>query len=525
MSLPPDVRAEAAKLAFDIIGPNVTTAKPIPLRDFIKLGWHVIEPATPYVHNWHIDAIADHLEAVTSGDIRDLIISVPPRHAKSTIVSVLWPAWFWTIRPETRFLCASYDMALSVRDARRHRQVVESPWYQERWGHVVKLSSDQNQKRRFENTATGYRIATSTNSSGGTGEGGDIILCDDPHDARKVRSEPIRKAVHQWWRETMSTRANDPNRVARVFIAQRTHHDDLSSVFLAETPDVVHLCLPARYVPTTYVTPIGFQDPRSIPGELLWKDRFQEKDIAELERKLGPYAAAAQLQQSPTPLGGGAFKEYWWKYWYPLDMDANPPAKVRRVGETGEPVEIEQVALPRIFDTVIASWDMSFKNKDTSDWCVGQVWGVVDGCRYLLFQVRARMSFTEAKAAVKTLAEAWPDACPIYIEEAANGIAVIDDLRDTIPSIQGVPTDGGKQARAAIAEVDVSNGKVYLPHPEFSPWVNEFVREHSHFPLGEHDDQVDAHAHAARQLRRVSQPLSFWGGSQPNTDDLWAAAR
>src|SRR3954454_6064975 len=114
------------------------------LPQFIRQAWHVVEPATPFVPGWHLDVIAEHLEAVTAGEIPSLLINIPPRHMKSLSVAVFWPAWEWATWPERRWLFSSYALSLSIRDNVKMRRLIESPWYRERWGHVFTLTSDQN---------------------------------------------------------------------------------------------------------------------------------------------------------------------------------------------------------------------------------------------------------------------------------------------------------------------------------------------------------------------------------------------
>ena len=169
----------------------------------MRQAWHVIEPSTPFVPGWHIDAIIEHLEAVTRGQIRNLLINVPPRHMKSLLVSVFWPAWEWIQHPERRWLYSSYAASLSIRDSVKCRRLIESPWYQSRWGDRFALTSDQNTKTRFDNNRSGYRIATSVGGAV-TGEGGDRIVCDDPHNVDEVESDSVRKATIDWWDVAMS---------------------------------------------------------------------------------------------------------------------------------------------------------------------------------------------------------------------------------------------------------------------------------------------------------------------------------
>ena len=192
------------------------------LREFVRQAWAVVEPATPFVPGWHIDAIVEHLDAVSRRQIRNLLINVPPRHMKSLLVSVFWPAWEWIRWPERRWLYSSYAASLSIRDSIKCRRLLESPWYQERWADRFALTSDQNTKGRFENSRTGYRLATSVGGAA-TGEGGDRIVCDDPHNVQEAESDPIRKGTLDWWDVVMSTRVNDPRSAAKVVVMQRCH--------------------------------------------------------------------------------------------------------------------------------------------------------------------------------------------------------------------------------------------------------------------------------------------------------------
>ena len=284
-------------------------------REFVRQAWSIIEPLTPFVPGWHIDAIIDYLEAVTRGEIRNLLINVPPRHMKSLLVSVLWPAWEWIQHPQRRWLFSSYASSLSIRDSVKCRMLIESPWYQSFWGDRYALAGDQNTKTRFDNNRSGYRIATSVGGAA-TGEGGDRIVCDDPHNVQEAESDSIRQATVEWFNVVMSTRVNDPRTAAKVVVMQRCHQKDLSG-HLLEQGGWEHLCLPAEYEDPPRVISVRFPDPRVVPGELLWAERFGAEEIANLKVSLGSYAAAGQLQQRPSPAGGGMIKRPWFRFWQP----------------------------------------------------------------------------------------------------------------------------------------------------------------------------------------------------------------
>lgn len=457
------------------------------LREFVRQGWPVIEPSTPFVPGFHIDAIIDHLEAVSRGEIRNLLINVPPRHMKSLLVCVFWPAWEWSRWPERRFLYSSYAASLSMRDSVKCRRLIESPWYQARWGHLFRLTDDQNAKTRFDNNRSGYRLSTSVGGAV-TGEGGDRIVCDDPHNVADVSSDAIRKAALEWWDVAMSTRVNDPKTSAKVIVMQRCHQRDLSGHVL-EKGNFEHLCLPAEYEGDKRITVIGFSDLRKQLGELLWPERFGPDEIAALKVSLGSYAAAGQLQQRPSPAGGGIFKRRWFRYWQP--RGANLPPIIIHLPD-GSTQTIIAVEAPRLVDEQIQSWDCSFKGLDTSDFVAGQMWARV-GPRYLLGdQVRARMDCPATVKAVREFSAKWPQTYAKLIEDKANGSAVIQMLANEIPGLLPVNPSGGKIARAQAICPLVEAGNVYLPHPDHAPWVNDFIEECVQFPNGAHDDQVDA---------------------------------
>ena len=315
------------------------------LSEYVRLAWRVVEPATVYLHNWHIDAICEHLEAVMAGQIRNLLINMPPRHMKSLTVSVFWPTWAWIEHPEIRWLFSSYAEALSIRDSLKCRRIIQSPWYQTNWGDIYQLTSDQNVKGRFENNRTGYRLSTSV-ESGNTGEGGDLVICDDPHNVKEAPSQAKREAALIWWDETMSTRLNNPKTGIKVIIMQRVHNEDLAGHVLAQG-GYEHLCLPEEYEPENkIVTCIGWEDPRKEKDELLWLERVGPEEVAGFKRTLGPYGYAAQFQQRPQPLQGGMFKAPWLR-WYTKNQIAFDQEKQQWV-LFGEPSALWQGVDPAI---------------------------------------------------------------------------------------------------------------------------------------------------------------------------------
>ncbi|MCA1701367.1 MAG: hypothetical protein LC790_21695, partial [Actinobacteria bacterium] len=407
------------------------------LRRFFALAWQVLEPGTPFLPNWHIDAICDLLEAVVGGETRRVLINLPPRHGKSLLTSIALVAWVWASDPARKFLCASYGERPAAGHALRTRWLLESAWYRERWGHVFSLRSDQNEKTRFFNDRLGHRIAVSPGGVA-TGEGGDIVVFDDPHKIEDAESDAMREAAVDFFFGTLSTRLNEPRKGTFVIVGHRVHHADLFGQLIGQG-GWDHICLPAEYEPSH---PFRWpSDPRTEPGELLWPDRTGREELEELKRHLGSYRAAAQLQQRPSPPGGSIFERRWFR-WYDPDRP-----------------------LPR-FDSIIQSWDLAFTDTPGADFVVGQAWGRVGPDRYLLAEHRARLSFPETVEAVERFAQEVKDRFPhrggqkILVEEAANGYALVRVLNQRIQGVIGRRPRGNKAARAHAVSPQLEAGNV-----------------------------------------------------------------
>ena len=483
------------------------------LGGFIRAAWPLVEPATPFAPNWHIDAITEHLEAATRGELRRLVINVPPRHMKSLQVSIFWPAWVWLSHPERRFLYASYAEKLSVSHSVTCRRLIQSRGsgfpaeatglmqrigYQGLlevlWGEAAwQLADDQNLKERFHNNRTGFRLATSVGGSV-TGEGGDVLVLDDPHKPDEVQSDVVRQSVLDWYDQTWSTRLNDADSGVQVIVMQRLHERDLTGHVL-ERGGFEHLCLPAQYEPTH---PFRWpDDPRTEPGQVLWQ-KWHRRWLEEKKLELGSYGYAGQYQQRPAPEEGGILRRPWWRYFDP----AKP--------------------LPH-FHELVQSWDMAFTDSDGSDYVVGQVWGRFFANKYLLHQTRQRLEFTETVHALRQLTAWVEEQIPAHrshlklVEDKANGPAVISTLHRQIAGLVAVNPRGDKVARARAAAPEIEAGNIYLPGAP-SPdgqsydrtrtphWVQEFIEECAAFPNAAHDDQVDACSQALIRLAGSSTP-------------------
>jgi hypothetical protein len=276
------------------------------LAGFVREAWRVLEPDAEYVHNWHIDAICKHLEAVTAGRINRLLINVPPGSSKSLIVSVMWPAWEWGPcgRRSLRYLTTAFNDGPVKRDTRKSRDLIASDWYRALWPDVRLTRTGETS---FANSDTGTREGVPFGSL--TSQRGDRLIIDDPHSTETAESDTERLNTTRKFREGAVNRLNDQKRSAIVVIMQRLHEQDISGVIISLGMDYVHLMLPMEFDPERGCsTAIGFSDPREDEGQLLDPVRFPQEEVDKLHRDMGSYAYSGQYQQAPTPRSGGMFQ-------------------------------------------------------------------------------------------------------------------------------------------------------------------------------------------------------------------------
>lgn len=446
------------------------------LSEFCKMAWHVLEPATPIKWGWALDAMCEHLEAVHNGQIKRLLMNVPPGMMKSLLTGVFFPAWEWGAggNPSLRYLTTAHKEDLAIRDNLKCRRLISSDWYQERWS--VELCGDQNAKKKFENTATGFRESMAFRSL--TGSRGDRVIIDDPLSVDDAFSQAALLSAETTFLEAVPSRVNNSDS-AIIVIMQRLHERDTSGVILAKGLGYDHLMLPMRFEESRRCkTSIGFTDPRQKEGELLFPERFTAAQVDEMEKVMGGYAVAGQFQQRPVPRGGGLFKSDWVQYWD---------------------------TLPERFDASAISWDMTFKDSKASDFVVGQVWGRKDGCFYLIDQFRGQWDFVKTLEQFVAAARKYPRITRKLIEDKANGPAIISALKRKVTGIIPITPKESKEARANAVTTLWEARNVYLPPPDRYPWVaQDFIPELLAFPSGAHDDTIDAMSQALNDLNRHS---------------------
>lgn len=454
--------------------------------EFTEQAWPILEPDASFLPNWHLNLIAEHLEAISAGELVKLIVNVPPGTMKSLLCSVIWPVWDWIGNPGRRFGTASHSQSLSTRDSVKSRRLIQSEWFQKHYGNIFQLTSDQNQKTRYENNRTGFRMALSV--GGATGERFHIRIADDPHNIDDIDSDIIREGVIDWARYTWSQRVADPKKPYEVVIMQRLHERDLTGYYL-ELGGYEHIMIPMEFESDRKFHTVIGTDPRTKEKELLFPDRFPREVVDAEKIKLGEFGAASQYQQNPSPSSGGIFKKKWLRFWKYPGLELSP---VLTKDEEGNVIECQVIDLPETLAGLLQSWDMTFTNTTDSDYVVGQIWGWLAADRFLMDQYRDRADFVKTVKAFADLTAKWPKARGKFIENKANGPAVISLLRSQISGIIPIEPHGDKVARAKAVSLDFASGNVYLPHPSIFPWVAKLVERLTLFPNVEYDDEIDS---------------------------------
>ena len=474
-------------------------------HEFVRLAWSVVEPSI-FVDGWHIEEICAHLEAVSRGEIRRLVINQPPGTGKSTLVNVLWPAWEWVERPATKWIFASYDSSLvGTRDGGKVIQLLGSDWFRSRWGDL--LPSGKAAASMFQNRAGGFRFATSV-AGAVTGRHADIQVADDPIKPRdalggSTNTKNAIRAVSEWWASTMSTRLADQRTGRRVIVMQRLTHDDLAGEMLA-TGEYTHLRLPMLYEASDPCKTRWGGDRRTTEGEPLFPERFPLPVVEGLARELGPAGWAAQGQQRPSVAGGGIFRRDWFRFWHvipgisePCKCDQCWAAQRDLEGHSG----VNPCAVRPNEGQDIQSWDLTFKGSEGTDMVAAQVWRMAGSALYLLDSLNERLSYVATKRAFRDWGAKWPTCYDKLVEDKANGPALESDLKSDIPGITLVAPGGGKEARASAASPMFAEGLVFVPHPALAPWVFDYLKQLEAFPRAAHDDMVDATTQALVRVK------------------------
>ncbi len=494
------------------------------LHEFMRQGWPIIK-GEPFIDGWHLGAIAEHIEALQKRQFLRLLINVPPRTTKSTTICVMAPAWIWVQKPEEKFLFSSHSRDLSYEHSILCRRLIQSEWYQSRWGHIFRIISDQNTKGKFENDKSGFRYATSV-GSGITGIGGSFLVGDDLNDHKCLESKIVREKTNEWYSSGWSTRKNDPKTTVMLNVQQRFHQEDVSGTIIDhdEHGEYVKLILPMEFevsrkcitIPLPSTNGEKWCDPREKEGDLLWPERFSKSEIKQLKVDLkSEYNIAGQLQQRPAPAEGGLIKKNWFQ-WYKQDI------------------------MPR-FTQVIQSWDTAFTDSKKGAYSACTTWGIwADENRalnlILLGMWRGHVLYPELRKVAQKLAKDYrydgknddlqskhsfkPDL--ILVEAKASGLTLIPDLRQAGVLCVGFNPNkyGDKDGRVQMVSHLIEGGRVWVPamgpsYKQLKPFADTFVEECAIFPNGSSRDIVDS---MTQVLIRTKQTGDIHHPSDPDDD-------
>lgn len=433
---------------------------------FIGKVFSTINPGAKYHSNWHIDLIADYLEAARSGKIKRLIINMPPRALKSVCISVAWPAWLLAQTPEARIMAASYSSVLSVKHSLDTKLVLESDWYQKLFP-KTKLSRKHNCKNKFLTTKNGFRFATSVGGSA-TGEGGDYLIVDDPHNPTQINSTKLRNKAIDWFEQTFVTRLNDSKNGVIVVVMQRLHEEDLSAQLLS-CGNWELLKIP-MVAPKNLFYSVGQKKYEFKQGEILNSKRDEADFIAKIEKEMGARNFAAQFLQEPLPSNYNLLSEN------DISFYSESPER---------------------FDYYIQSWDTALKTTEKSDFSVGTCFGIVDKKYYLVSMIRKKLAYPELKNTIEKFADRYLPKY-ILIEDKASGQSIIQDLKCIgYTNIKPIKPKLDKVTRFASVVDLFQIGKVLLPQE--SAFNRSLLRELTTFPNSKNDDIIDS----------ISQFLNF----------------
>jgi len=433
---------------------------------FLKSALSVLEPQTTFEFNWHIEEVCKSLQKEAfrinkkQPKKQDLLINIPPRSLKSLITTVCFNAWVWTFAPHIKFLTGSYSTSLAVEHSVLTRRLIESNWYQSRYKHVYKLTTDQNTKSFFENDKGGSRNTTST-GSGVTGKGADIIIIDDPHTTQDASSELALNTAWDWYTKTLYSRLNNQEIGLRVVVMQRLSEIDLSGRILDHNLDYNHICLPATK--TENVKPKSLA--KNYKRNLLFPKRFSKRFLKEAKKNLGSVAFSGQYEQSPAPSDGELIKVGWLQQRFARD-------------ELPENITVNFYS-----DTAYG--------KESSDNSATLAYSFYNGILYIWAVNKLKAPFPKFLKEYASWVKAWgyTNASKCYFEPKSSGSDIVQVLKESyINAIEDKPPKDSKITRVSVITPNLEAGKVKF-NKDFD-W-DDFIHECKMFPKGKNDDQVD----------------------------------
>jgi predicted phage terminase large subunit-like protein len=433
------------------------------LRFFVWKSFQTILPGTPYLPNWHVDAIVHQLMRVKAGEVSRLLINQPPRSLKSICVSVAYVAWLLGHDPTRRIIVVSYSSEFAAELHRQFRMVIDAPWYRALFP-AMRPAKDSGTE--LVTTAGGSRYATSVGGSL-TGRGADLIIVDDPLKAEEAMSETARRRVIDWYAGTLLSRLNDKQNGPIVVVMQRLHEDDLAG-HLIRQGGWQHLDLPAIAIEDSTVAVGPGKVITRHRGEILHAARESQEVLDRIKAEIGSLMFTAQYQQRPVPIEGNLVKRDWFRFY-------------------------DQLPQPVPGQLVVQSWDVAMMTGEANDYSVCTTWRVVKSDYYLIDVFRGRLQYPELRRKIASLAVRYGVGA-ILIEKAGPGLTLLQDLRHDLPNGMtrpiGLKPEGSKVDRMAVEVHKIEAGHVHLAR--YADWLDTFLLELLAFPIGRHDDQVDS---------------------------------
>jgi predicted phage terminase large subunit-like protein len=440
---------------------------------FVQGVFPIVSAGDQLLLNWHIEAVTEAVSKVLRGEIRRLIITVPPRSLKSICVSVALPAFALGHDPTARIICVSYSDNLARKHANDCRALMRSPRYRRLFPRT-RIGKDT--ELEIETTARGFRLATSV---GGTltGRGGNLVIIDDP--MKPQDSESTRQSILQWFGNTLLSRLDNKATDAIIVVMQRLHLDDLVG-HLIEQGGWTHLNLPAIAEVDELIPLGGGRVHHRRKGEVLHPEREPLAVLDEFKRTMGSLAFAAQYQQQPVPIEGNLVKWSWFRFY-----DEQP--------------DLLQG------DRIIVSWDTAMSSSELADYSACVVLHVRGQTVYVRDVFRGQLDYPDLRRKVIEMYWRWRRVTSnyaLFIEKKGSGMSLLQDLRQRDIYAIGIEPEGDKIMRMSEQTARIEAGSVFLPRQ--APWLDEFRHEVLAFPNGRYNDQVDALSQA---LKRAFVPL------------------
>jgi predicted phage terminase large subunit-like protein len=431
---------------------------------FLRHAMHILGGEGEYIHNWHIDAILYELELTSLGENRRLIITMPPRHLKSTTASIAWPAWMLGRNPKLRFITVSYGAELAEKQGRDTLKLIDDPMYRLAF---PQLQLTKRSAHDFETSLGGGRLSTSL---GGpiTGRGADFIIIDDPTKSREAASQLVRDGEKEWLLNTAMTRFNDPATGRIILVMQRLHDDDLVGE-LQRRGGWKELRLPAIAEMDELIAIGPGRNYQRRTGHALHPARQSLATLGQMRREIGSSNFAAQFQQNPVPASGIVIKAEWLKSYDPSFDPAMSPGMI------------------------VQSWDTASKDSLRNDWSVCVTAHVHQRRVRILDVFRRRLLFPDLLRNAKRLAKDYR-AGTILIEDQSSGTQLLQSLwadrsHGIARPLRQQPV-ADKRVRIEGVSNMIENGEMMLPTE--AHWLAEFKSELLGFPNSRFADQVDA---------------------------------